>query len=144
MGEQPAVISPDSNLVDAAQMMRDYDIGALPVCDGERVVGMITDRDITVRAVAFGKDVNSCKVREAMTKEVLWCFDDAELEEVENLMRSRQVRRVIVVNHDKRLTGIVSLGDIAKGEQDVADVHHTLHAISEPRHREPQGSQPVH
>lgn len=99
----------------AAQMMDDLDIGALPVCDGERLVGMVTDRDITVRATSAGLNSDDALVEQVMSAEVRSCFEDQSLEEVARQMADTQIRRVPVVSHDdaRRLVGIVSLGDIA-------------------------------
>jgi CBS domain-containing protein len=88
------------------------DVGALPVSEEDRLVGMITDRDIAVRGVAAGKTPNA-KVRDVMTPEIKYCFDDQELDEIAANMADIQVRRLPVVDRDKRLVGILSLGDIA-------------------------------
>ena len=107
------VIRPDDTLHTAAMMMADLDAGVLPVGENDRLVGMITDRDITVRGVAKGRDPDKTKVRDAMSGEVRYCFDDENPEEVARKMGSWQVRRLPVLNRDKRLVGIVSLGDLA-------------------------------
>lgn len=106
------VTSPRQSIRDAARVMAEIDAGALPVGEEDRLVGMITDRDIAVRAVAQGKGPNTA-VREVMTTEVKYCFEDEELELVANNMGDLQVRRLPVVNRDKRLVGIIALGDIA-------------------------------
>ena len=101
----------------AAQFMLRADAGSLPVCDGDRLVGMITDRDIAVRAVARGRGPDT-PVREAMTDHVDYCFDDDDVEEVAIKMSDAQVRRFPVISReDRRLVGIVSLGDISRSEQ---------------------------
>lgn len=104
--------SPDETLQEAARMMAGIDAGVLPVRENDRLVGMITDRDIAIRAVAEGKGPDA-KVRDAMTSEVMYCFDDDDMDDVCRNMADIQVRRLPVVNHDKRLVGILSLGDIA-------------------------------
>jgi CBS domain-containing protein len=109
------VIRPDDTLHTAARMMADLDAGVLPVGENDRLVGMITDRDITVRGVAKGRDPDKTKVRDAMSGEVRYCFDDEDPEEVARKMGSWQVRRLPVLNRDKRLVGIVSLGDLVIG-----------------------------
>jgi CBS domain-containing protein len=109
----PEVISPSANLMDAANKMKSLDIGILPVCNGDRLVGMLTDRDITIRAVADGLDPRSTLVEQAMTREVIYCFEDQDIEELAALMEKNQVRRLPVVDRNKRLIGIVSLGDVA-------------------------------
>ena len=126
------VIRPDDTLRTAAKMMADYDVGALPVGENDRLVGIITDRDITVRAVAEGRDPEKTTVRDAMSGRVLYIFEDEELSEVTHKMGDWQVRRLPVLNRDKRLVGIVSLGDLAvsgaksEGEtalEDISDRH---------------------
>jgi CBS domain-containing protein len=99
----------------AAQMMDDLNVGALPVCDGERLIGMVTDRDITVRATSAGLNPDDALVEQVMSADVRSCFEDQPLEEVARQMADTQIRRVPVVSHDdaRRLIGIVSLGDIA-------------------------------
>jgi len=106
-------ISPEINLKEAAQIMKDMDIGFLPVGENDRLVGMVTDRDIAIRAVAKGLDPNKTKIRDIMTKEVIYCFEDQPVEEAAAMMEEKQVRRLSVLNRNKRLVGICSLGDIA-------------------------------
>jgi CBS domain-containing protein len=107
-------IAPHATLAEAAKKMASQDIGSLPVCaERRRVIGIITDRDITVRAVARGMDPNSTRVEEVMTRDVLSCSSDAEVEQACELMEQRQVRRLLVTGHDDTPVGIVSLGDIA-------------------------------
>jgi CBS domain-containing protein len=125
-------VRPSDTLRQAADKMRRLDVGPMPVCgDNDRIVGMLTDRDITIRATAEGKDPKTAKVEEAMSPDVIWCFEDQELEDAARLMREHQVRRVLVMNRDKRLVGIVSLGDLAK---EAAREHsgETLQEVSEP------------
>ncbi|WP_342642140.1 CBS domain-containing protein [Rhodoligotrophos ferricapiens] len=125
------VISPGAPLSQAAQMMDELNVGVLPVCDGSRLVGMITDRDIAVRATAAGQSPTDAHVADAMTQEVIWCFEDDDVDEVLDRMADVQIRRVPVLDHDKHLVGIVSLGDLAtKG--DGADIEETLEEISTP------------
>jgi CBS domain-containing protein len=104
---------PDSTIQKAAQQMAEEDVGFLPVGAGYRLVGMITDRDIAVRAVALGRDPARTKVREVMTDRVLYCFDDEEADAAGENMSRLQIRRLPVINRDKRLVGVVSLGDLA-------------------------------
>ena len=107
-------IAPQASLAEAAKKMASQDIGSLPVCaDPRRVVGIITDRDITVRAVARGMDPNETRVEEVMTRDVLSCSSDADVEHACELMERRQVRRLLVTGDDETPVGIVSLGDIA-------------------------------
>lgn len=125
------VINPAAKLAEASRRMRDEDVGALPVGENDKLVGMVTDRDIVVRAVAAGKDPQSTSVRDAMSERLLYCFDDQSTEEVSANMGENQVRRLPVVNRDKRLVGIVALGDLStRGASDEAG--EALGEISEP------------
>ena len=107
--------NPDDTIQQAARVMADCDAGALPVGDDDQLVGMVTDRDIAIRGVAQGKGLGT-KVRELMTSDVRYCFEDEDLDHVANNMAEQQVRRLPVVNRNKRLVGILSLGDVAMGE----------------------------
>jgi CBS domain-containing protein len=109
------LVAPNDSLHTAAKMMADLDTGALPVGENDRLVGMITDRDITVRAVAEGRDPDRTVVRDAMSSGIRFCFEDEDSEEVARKMGQWQVRRLPVLNRDKRLVGIVSLGDLSIG-----------------------------
>ncbi len=110
--------------------MAEIDAGALPVGENDRLVGMITDRDIVVRAVAQGRSVDT-KVAAVMSKEVLYCFDTDEIDEVARNMGKARVRRLPVVNRDKRLVGIVSLGDLARND-DATNIGQTVTRVSTP------------
>jgi len=129
MTREVCVISPDDTIERAAQLMGQIDAGILPVRENDRLIGMITDRDIAVRGVAEGCGPNA-KVRDIMSQEVKYCFDDAEADDVLENMAEIQVRRMPVVNHDKRLVGIVSITDIAKDEEKEAG--EALRDISRP------------
>lgn len=124
------LVRPDDSLHTAAKMMADLDTGALPVGENDRLVGMITDRDITVRAVAEGRDPEMTVVRDAMSSGIKFCFEDEESEEVARKMGQWQVRRLPVLNRDKRLVGIVSLGDLSIGGA-VEESKEALKEISE-------------
>ena len=124
-------VSPQETIRRAAQMMDELNVGALPVCDGQKLVGMVTDRDITIRAVAAGQSPDSAHVEDVMSAAVRWCFDDQTVDEVMQQMGDSQIRRVPVVDHDtKELIGIVSLGDMATKHS--AQVDRTLEEISSP------------
>jgi len=107
-------ITPDTTIQEAAQQMRDGDFGFLPVGENDRLIGMITDRDIAIRSTAEGKNPSEQTVRDVMTAKTYYCFDDQSVEEICDNMGEIQVRRLPVVNRDKRLVGIVSLGDLAQ------------------------------
>jgi CBS domain-containing protein len=106
-------IPPTATLQEAAMRMQELNVGALPVCDKDRLVGIVTDRDIALRSVARGQDPRQDTVRDVMTPQIIYCFDDQNVEEVAAQMRDHQVRRLPVLNREKRLVGIVSLGDLA-------------------------------
>src|SRR5205085_6398609 len=106
--------------------------GPLPVCEGDRLVGMITDRDIAVRAVAEGYDPWTTKVRDIMTPDLIWCFEDDDVATVSRLMEDKQVRRVLVLDRSRRLVGIVALADLAVDVGDEQIVSETLARVSEP------------
>jgi CBS domain-containing protein len=107
------VIHPNATLDEAAGKMDALNVGPLPVCDGDRLVGFLTDRDITVRSTAAGNDPKTTKVRDVMTGEVVYCFEDQEVHEAARLMDEKQIRRLVILNRAKKLVGIVSLGDLA-------------------------------
>jgi CBS domain-containing protein len=112
MSRDVQIASPNESLRQAARAMAEIDAGALPVGENDRLVGMITDRDIAVRGVAEGKGPDAT-VREVMTEEVRYCFDDDDAEAVLRNMGDIQVRRMPVINRERRLVGIISLGDLA-------------------------------
>jgi len=107
------VVRPQDTVRRAAQLMGELNVGALPVCDGKRIVGMITDRDITVRATAAGKGPEITSVSDAMSSDLRWCFETDDVEQIVQKMSEAQIRRIPVVSEDKELVGIVSLGDLA-------------------------------
>jgi CBS domain-containing protein len=132
------VIQPDHTIRDAARLMDELDVGVLPVCDGRRLIGMITDRDITVRSTAAGQSPTDTQVSEVMTDELFWCFDDDDVEEIVDLMGRHQIRRIPVVDRRKRLVGIVALGDLATDDEPAAA--RALHRISEPSEPDRSGT----
>ena len=116
---------PSATLQDAARTMRDLDVGPLPVCgDNDRLQGIVTDRDIVMRAIAKGRDPKTVRVQDVMSPHILYCFEDQGVDEAACLMKERQVRRLAVLNRDKRLVGIVSLGEdeaVARRRAEPAD-----------------------
>jgi len=124
-------IKPEGTIQEAARIMRDLDVGPLPVCDGHRIVGIVTDRDIAVRSSAEGKNPSAQPVSEVMTNDAAFCREEDDVAAAARLMNERQVRRLLVLNSDNRLVGIVSLGDVAtQTDQDLAG--RTLEGVSEP------------
>jgi CBS domain-containing protein len=106
-------ITPDITLKDAAQRMRDQDIGCLPVGENDRLVGMLTDRDLVCRAVAQGFDAATTQVADVMTKGITWCFDDETMDDVVERMEQKQIHHIPVLDRQKRMIGILSLSDLA-------------------------------
>ena len=132
MTKNVQTVAPHATLREAAELMKKHDVGSLPVSDGTRLVGMITDRDITVRAVADAKDQWEQRVRDVMSPDAIYCFEDDDVQTAAQCMQERQVRRLVVVNRDKQLVGVVSLGDVAVQTGDDRLSGDTLQAVSEP------------
>jgi CBS domain-containing protein len=130
MSRDVKVISPDMTIREAARKMAEGDFGMMPVGEDDRMIGAISDRDIAVRAVAQGKNPDNTKVREVMSEGIAWTYDDASVEEAAKIMSEHQVRRLPVVNHDKRLVGIVALGDLAVEKADIKPAAKALSEIS--------------
>jgi CBS domain-containing protein len=135
------VVGPTTAISEIAKKMRDEDIGATPVVENERLIGVVTDRDIVIRVVAAERDSGSATARDAMSAKLLYCFDDQSVQEVLANMGANQVRRLPVVNREKRLVGVVSLGDLAKAAE--ADAGRALEKISRAPHEE-GAPQPSH
>ena len=106
-------VSPDTPVKAMVSAMLEQDIGAIPVGENDRLIGMVTDRDIALRALAKGKDVSALTARDVMTKGIVWCRDSDDLTHAANLMQSKQVRRLPVIDKNKRMVGILSLGDLS-------------------------------
>jgi CBS domain-containing protein len=106
-------VSPDTPVKVLANIMREQDIGAIPIGENDRLVGMITDRDVTVRAVANGTDVSALTAKDIMTKGMVWCRDGDDVSHAANIMQSKQIRRLPVIDKNKRMVGILSLGDLS-------------------------------
>jgi CBS domain-containing protein len=135
MTREVDVVPPTASVRDAALKMKELDVGAIPVCDGQKLAGLVTDRDITVRAVAEGRNPSEVRVAEVMSSDIAYCFEDETVEQAANLMESKQIRRLPILDRNKQLTGIISLGDISvrtegSRQKDLAD--DALEEISEP------------
>src|SRR5690348_6539573 len=126
------VARPQDSLKQAAQRMRELDIGLLPVCDGDRLLGMLTDRDITIVATAEGTDPTDTVVGDVMTPDVVYAFEDQPVEEAAKLMEEKKVRRLVILSRQKRLAGVLSLGDLAEKAHDQRLSGEVLEKVSEP------------
>ncbi len=124
----PACITGGATQTEAAMEMKILDVGMLPVYENGRLAGIVTDRDITIRGVAHGTDPKTTPIRDIMSQEMIWCFEDQEVEEAARLMEERQVRRLLVLDRQKQLVGVVSISDLAlrldghKAEEALAQV----------------------
>ncbi|HEY3060834.1 MAG TPA: CBS domain-containing protein [Chloroflexota bacterium] len=132
MTRNPEIVRPDATLEEAARKMDQLDIGPLPVCEGDRLVGLVTDRDITVRATAAGKDPRSTVIREAMTQDIVYCYEDQDVKDAARMMEDKQIRRLPVLSREQRLVGIVSLGDLATDTGDKRMTGRVLEQVSQP------------
>ena len=126
------VVSAGASLKEAASKMKRLDVGLIPVCDGDRLQGILTDRDITIRATADGRDPKKTKVADVMSTDLAYCLEEQEIEEAVSLMEARQIRRIPILSQDKRLVGIVSVADIVVRVRDRDLSGETLEEISEP------------
>ncbi len=106
-------VAPDTPVTQVAKKMRELDVGSLPVGENDRLIGMITDRDITCRAVANGRDIGGLTARDVMTRGIFYCRDSEELDDALRIMESRKIRRLPVINENKRMVGMLSLGDVS-------------------------------
>ncbi len=129
MTRSVAVVQQDDTLQHAAQKMKSLNIGSLPVCDGEAMVGVVTDRDITVRGVAAGMMPQEARVSAVMTADVHWCSESDSVQQAMELMGEAQVRRLAVLDENRKIVGVVSLGDLATRQSAHTDA--TLREISE-------------
>ena len=125
-------INSDANLVKAAQKMRSLEVGALPIWENDELIGMITDRDITIRAVAEEKNPSSTTVEEIMTSDVCCCFEDDDIHEAARMMEEKSIHRLLVVNSGNDHVGFVSLSDLAVKSHDEHLTYEVLERISEP------------
>jgi CBS domain-containing protein len=132
MTAQVNFVASDTPVNEIARLLRDQDIGSVPVADGEKLVGMVTDRDLVVRGMADGVDPRSLRARDVMSPQLVCCAEDQTIEEVLEHMGQEQVRRMPVVDANRRLVGVVSLGDLSRAAQRPAG--NALKEISEPEH----------
>jgi CBS domain-containing protein len=130
------IIDASATLLEAAEVMRDEDVGILPVGDAGRPIGMLTDRDIVVRALAEYKDPANTSVREVITPRLTTIYEDRGVEEAADLMAKDQVRRLLVVDHRQAPVGIISLGDIARSDLVTTDGVHALKGVTDPVERD--------
>ncbi|GAB3551494.1 CBS domain-containing protein [Noviherbaspirillum agri] len=150
MTRDVTLISPTDTIQHAAKMMADWNVGILPVCEGKTLKGVLTDRDIAIRAVPSGKSPADIKVHDVMSTNVMWCFDDQSVGEALQQMGDMQIRRIPVINHQMEIVGIVSLGDLAtRHKADVEDALEKISTPSEPVRQtanrgEPQRNAPRH
>ena len=131
MSRDVKLVAPETTIREAAQQMRDGDFGMLPVAENDRMIGAISDRDIAIRAIADDMGP-STTVREVMSEGICWAYEDDSVEQAATVMSERQVRRLPVVDRDKRLVGIVSLGDFAVDRTDIEPAAEALSGISQP------------
>jgi CBS domain-containing protein len=132
MTRDVAVVNPSDSVRAAADVLKRLNIGSAPVCNGSSLVGMITDRDIAVRAVADGRDPVNTPVEQVMTRDVIYCFADQDVQEVADAMAASQVRRMPILNRQHELVGIVSLGDLAVDVADDEMTGEVLEEVSQP------------
>jgi len=132
MTSDPHVVSPNETVSHAAKLMKELNVGSLPVCDGSRLVGMITDRDITTRSTAQGSNPQNIMVSEVMTPKIRYCFEDQDISEAARLMQDEQIRRLPVLDRQKQLVGILSLGDLSVDADMDTLSGKTLEEISKP------------
>lgn len=135
MTQDVEIIQPDDTLRLAAQKMKDRDIGFLPVCDGDSLMGVLSDRDIAIRALADGMDINVMLGRDLMTTPALYCFDDQDVTEAAKVMGDNQIRRLVILGRDsERVVGVISLGDLVRrGITDLSG--QVLQKVSEPENQ---------
>jgi CBS domain-containing protein len=131
MHQGAEVEAPDCTVADLSRKMRELDIGCLLIGENDRLVGVVTDRDIVVKCIANGREPSQTAARDIMSNKPHWCFDDADVKDVAKMMRERGVRRLPVINHDKRLVGVVTVGDLTAASSKVAG--EALHGLSAAR-----------
>jgi CBS domain-containing protein len=126
------VVPFDAPVREAAAKMKQLDVGVIPVCDGQKLTGVLTDRDIAVRLAAEGRNPSETRVSDIMTRDLYYCFEDQEVEEAATVMEAGQIRRLPILDHDRQLVGIISLGDISVRSDEKNAAAEALEGISEP------------
>lgn len=131
MSSKPEFLPPTATIKEAASQMKSHDCGFIPVGENDRLIGALTDRDLTIRAIAAGKDPNKTQIKDVMSKGIYFCFETDELADVAKKMEELQIRRIVVLDENKRMTGIISLGDIATKCKDPALCSELTESVSE-------------
>lgn len=122
-------VAPSTPVPDLARMMKKHDIGAIPVGENDKLIGMVTDRDIVCRGVGNGKDVSKLTARDVMTPNIVWCHADEDLDDATRIMEDKKIRRLPVIDKNKRMVGMLSLGDISHSSKSKLSGE-VLHAVS--------------
>lgn len=130
MSKKPEFLPPTATLKQAADQMRTHDYGFIPVGENDRLIGAVTDRDIVIRAIAEGNDPTKTKIKDVMSQGIYYCFESDDLKNVAKKMEELQVRRLVVLNKEKRMTGVISLGDFATKCKDVKLCSELADAVS--------------
>ena len=129
---EPHCIGPEATLMEAADDMKNLDVGMLPVCKDDELIGAVTDRDIAVRGIADGCDPKTTLVRDVMSRVVAYCFEDQDVKEAAEIMEKNRIRRLPVLDRRQQVVGIVSLGDMAIRTKDSDMANRILARVSEP------------
>jgi CBS domain-containing protein len=138
------VIQGDATVREAARKMSSEGIGVLPVCTDDKIAGMLTDRDLVVRCIAHGDDPDKTRVSEVMTRDVEFCLEDDSIDAAAHKMSDRQIQRLLVLNEDRKLVGILSLGDLARARGNAPQVTHALEGIKQPTKSTSPGADGIH
>ena len=138
MSKDVQTVLPGTTLREAATLLKTWDIGSLPVCEDKRVVGIITDRDITIRGVAEGRDPAQTRVEEVMSKNIVGVREDSDLRAAETIMKEQQLRRLPVMNADGELVGYLSLAKITRNES-AEESGKVIQGVSQPKQSKPSG-----
>lgn len=131
MSEGVKILNPEATIKDAARQMREGNFGLMPIGENDRLIGTVSDRDIVIRAVAEGMDTNTT-VKDVMSEKVMWAYEDDSVEKASQIMSKNQIRRLPIVDANKRLVGIVALGDLAVNAADIKSAGEALSDISKP------------